>query len=162
MDPMQTERSRPSEEDKPLTPARPPRVLVVEDDPRMRALLRFALSRRGFEVTEAVDGNDALERLGTMLLEPRRTRTTPDLLITDLRMPGCDGTELIETLRALGVRTPALLITAFGDESTVERAQRLGATAVLDKPFEMSLLLTLAKRLILPQRAAAGSESPRG
>ena len=137
-----------SDPEKDLIVARPGRVFVAEDDAEMRAILRFALTRRGYEVTEAENGAQALELLGEILLGLGRRHMAPDLVITDQCMPGCEGLDLIEALREVGVRAPAILITAFGDPDLVRRATEVGATAVLDKPFDVSLLLAVARRLL--------------
>jgi DNA-binding response OmpR family regulator len=111
-------------------------VLLAEDDEEMREMLAAALRRDGFVVIEAADGDEALDWLGLGALEgePRRT---PTLLVSDIRMPFLTGLDLLEGL-SLGLgRVPVLLITGFGDAETHARARALGASGVLDKPFEL-------------------------
>jgi len=138
-------RVRDGDEAKPLVPVRPGRVLLAEDDLELRSLIAMVLRRNGFQVEMATDGSEALERLASTVLG-RTSGRSPDLLITDYRMPKFDGLDVIEALRLVGVRTPIILITAFGDAATHARAEALGVTAVLDKPFDLQDLLSLAHR----------------
>lgn len=127
-------------------------VLLVEDDDEMRRMLAYILTRDGFRVTEARDGLEALDYLGSWILEDRSEHTF-DLLLTDQRMPGFPGLDVIDAARASGTPLPAILITAFSDGETREHARMLGATTVLDKPFEASALLALARRVARPRSA---------
>jgi CheY-like chemotaxis protein len=134
-------------ETKTLTPVHRGHVLVVEDDDEMRKMLAFVLTRHGFRVTQLRNGAEALEYLGEVVLSGSRERT-PQLLLTDQRMPGFCGLDVIEAIQLSGLRIPAVLITAFGDPETHERADALGATPVLDKPFAVGELVALARRLV--------------
>ncbi len=127
-------------------PDRRSHVLLVEDDDEMRKMLAFVLTRHGFRVTQARDGSEALEHLGDLVLRGNRDKA-PQLLLTDERMPGFCGLDIIEAMRIAGLEIPAILITAFGDRETHERAEALGQTPVLDKPFAMLELVALARRL---------------
>jgi CheY-like chemotaxis protein len=134
-------------ESKTLEPAGRGLVLLVEDDDEMRKMLAFVLTRHGFRVIQLRDGAEALEYLGDVVLGGSREKT-PQLLLTDHRMPGFCGLDVIEAARLAGLNIPAILITAFGDPETHERAEALGATPVLDKPFAMLDLVSLARRLV--------------
>jgi CheY-like chemotaxis protein len=134
-------------ETKTLEPAGRGLVLLVEDDDEMRKMLAFVLARHGFRVIQVRDGAEALEYLGDVVLGGSREKT-PQLLLTDQRMPGFCGLDLIEATQLAGLNIPAILITAFGDPKTHERAEALGATRVLDKPFAMLELVSLAQRLV--------------
>jgi len=138
-------RTRDEDEAKPLVPVRPGRILLAEDDPELRSLIAMVLRRNGFQVEMARDGSEALERLASTVLRRPAGRTV-DLLITDHRMPKFDGLDVIEALRLTGVHTPIILITAFGDAAIHARAETLGVAAVLDKPFDLQDLLSLAHR----------------
>lgn len=138
---------RGARETKTLEPAGRSLVLLVEDDDEMRKMLAFVLARHGFRVIQACDGSQALEYLGDVVLGGSREKT-PQLLLTDQRMPGFCGLDVIEAARLAGLNIPAILITAFGDPETHERAEALGATPVLDKPFAMLDLVRLARRLV--------------
>lgn len=116
---------------------RTPLVLLAEDDARMRRLLAAALRLDGFEVVEAKDGAEFLESIGSLILHPRDGRVV-DLVITDVRMPFTTGLDVVAGLRRAEWITPVIIITAFGDEATHAEAQRLGAAAVFDKPFDVN------------------------
>jgi CheY-like chemotaxis protein len=119
---------------------RPLRILLAEDDREMRRLITTSLSDEGFEVIEASDGKRLLDLIASQLLTPERDPV--DLVISDLRMPGPTGLEVLAGLRNDDWATPFILITAFGDEETHEEARRLGAVAVFDKPFDLDDLKT--------------------
>ena len=114
------------------TPRHPRHVLLAEDDPEMRELMAWALRRDGYEVQEVGDGNEVLQVLGLVEGEDGG----PDLLVSDVRMPGLSGLEVLERLRRSRDDLPVILVTAFGDLETHAKAQRLGAE-VLDKPFDL-------------------------
>ena len=111
-------------------PHSPLHVIVGEDDAEMRRLVVQALRRDGYEVGEAADGTTLLE-----LLRDRATRgERTDLVISNIRMPGCTGLQVLERLRTADDRVPVILMTAFGDDETRALAERRGAM-LFDKPF---------------------------
>ncbi len=110
------------------------RVLLAEDDLELRKLLSSELRHDGYAVIEVGSGTDLLDQLASDLIESNQPRF--DLLVSDVRMPGWSGLEVLGGLRRAGVRLPVVLITAFGDGHTRRTAQQLGA-AVLDKPFDL-------------------------
>lgn len=122
------------------------RVLLAEDDAEMRRYLEFVLRREGFQVTAVPSGHAVLEHLGSWLLTRGRDGL-PDVILSDIRMPGCSGLEVLAAVRRLGWDLPVVLITAFGDERSHTEARRLGAVAVLDKPFEKEPLLRVLHSL---------------
>lgn len=126
---------------------RAPRVLLAEDDEAMRTLLTELFEDAGYEVVPSVDGFDLLERVGDTWLGERPY----DLVVSDVRMPGCTGIEALAALRQRDWLTPILLMTAFGDARTHREAERLGA-AILDKPFEVDALLVRAHALVSAAR----------
>lgn len=134
---------RPQEQRFGETPNLPPRrVLVAEDDPALRRLIVDALIAEGFEVSEARDG---LELIEIAEASAREDGSVPELVVTDVRMPGMTGFCALEALRTLLAQTAVLVITAFSDDEARAEARRLGAVGVLDKPFELDDLLTAAK-----------------
>lgn len=120
--------------------ARPSRVLVAEDDDALRRLVAARLRRVGVEVVEARDGHEALERVATEGGDGS-AQGPIDLVISDVKMPGLGGLQVIAWLRAAGWSTPVILITAFGSAETHEAARRLGARAIFDKPFDLDELV---------------------
>ncbi|MBY0249283.1 MAG: sigma-54 dependent transcriptional regulator [Nitrospiraceae bacterium] len=107
------------------------RILVVDDDPSMRTALMESVRRLGYAVQGAVDGADALERVG---------RFRPWLVLTDLKMPRMTGLELIKELKARAPQAAIVLMTAYGTVETAVEAMKQGASEYLLKPFSMDLL----------------------
>ena len=107
------------------------RVLVVDDEANMRRVLEIMLSRRGFRTLSASDGQDALEQLA---------ETPVDLVVSDLRMPGINGIELLRRLRDAGNPVPLIMITAQGTIESAVEAMRLGACDYLLRPFDVETL----------------------
>lgn len=127
-----------------------PRVLVAEDQPEMRALLRRALKRRGYDVMDASDGPELIRSIVDGLIA--NETQVPDLIVTDVRMPGFSGMEVLARLRSEGWTTPVILITAFGDAQLHQDAALLGAACVLNKPFAMEDLCSAVEKLVPPPR----------
>ena len=108
------------------------RLLVVDDDPKLRELLSRYLSGNGFEVSLAADGPTL-----TRLLQ----RGAPDLIILDLMLPGEDGLSIVRRLRAANDRTPVIMLTAKGDDVDRIVGLEMGADDYLPKPFNPRELL---------------------
>jgi two-component system KDP operon response regulator KdpE len=103
-----------------------PTILVVDDEPAIRRLLRTSLASQGFQVVEAANGRD-------MLAEIERAR--PDLVVLDLGLPDISGLELIGTIRAGGSAVPILVLSSRTDEKGKVEALDLGADDYVTKPF---------------------------
>ena len=127
-------------------------VLLAEDDMEMRRLLASALRKDGYEVIEAKDGTELLDYLATAMLHGDRFGW-PEVIITDVRMPGATGLQVLAGLRQSDWETPIVLITAFGDEAVHTAAGQLGA-ALLDKPFDVDDLRQIVRRLTSTGEAA--------
>ena len=112
-----------------------PHILLAEDDEALRELLDLSLTRAGYLVTCCSNGVDLLERL--------EEGDPFDLVITDLRMPGCTGLEVLEQQQRQSRQAPFICMTAFGDQQTHERAQHLGAAVTVDKPFDLDEMIEL-------------------
>ena len=120
-----------------MTP--PLRVLIVDDDPGMRDGMAMSLKRAGFVCEQARSGEDAL----------RMTRPGAyDAVVTDLRMTGMDGLQLMARLKALDPALPVLLVTAFGSLDTAREAMRLGAFDYLTKPFSPDELVAAVRKAV--------------
>ncbi|WP_437525252.1 response regulator [Sorangium sp. So ce726] len=128
-------------------PGAPPiRVLLAEDDRELRLLLATALRRDGYEVLEAHDAKHLLELMGEALVSGNGAPV--DVVVSDIRMPGASGLDLLAGLRRDDWTTPVVLITAFGDPETHAEAYRLGADAVLDKPLDVDDLRLVVQTLV--------------
>jgi len=128
------------------------RLLVAEDDGEMRRLVAGELRRDGYHVDEAASGRELRELVVTALVRANTAQPAtalPHLIVSDVRMPGWTGLDLLEHLRDRGSDLPVVLITAFGDRDMHERAARLGAVAVLDKPFDCDELRRVVFRTLL-------------
>jgi DNA-binding NtrC family response regulator len=115
------------------------RILVVDDDPASRDLLRRVLAGVGHEVAQAANGREALEELA---------RHPTDLVISDIRMPDLDGVQLLEKLRELAPEVPVILVTAFGDVEGAVEAIRRGAFDYLSKPYDVDGIRLLVQRAL--------------
>ncbi|MCA9959640.1 MAG: response regulator [Chloroflexota bacterium] len=106
----------------------PQSVLVVDDEPMARTLLRLMLVRAGFNVVEAEDGFDALAKV---------KKNRPDIILLDVMMPGIDGFAVCESLRneADTASLPIIMLSAKTDLSSISKGLRVGATKYLTKPI---------------------------
>lgn len=115
------------------------RILVVEDDARLRDAVCETLQLAGFQVDSAENGNEALEKLD---------RREPSLVVTDLQMDGMDGMELINRLKSRSPGLPVVMVTAHGSVQKAVEAMRAGASDFLLKPFQAEVLLEMVVRLL--------------
>jgi DNA-binding response OmpR family regulator len=113
------------------------RILVVDDDKRLCALLREILTAAHYDVLDAEDGQQALDIL---------SKESVDLLITDRSMPRLGGLELLQKLREQKNQIPALMISAYGEESLWAKAIGFGAEDYLLKPFSNDEVLKIVKK----------------
>lgn len=113
----------------------------------MRALLARALRRADYEVIECRDGVELLEHLGSYFLYEEKHEKI-DLVISDIRMPGLTGLEILEGLSKRDDFPPFVLITAFGDAATHAEAEKYGALAVFDKPFDIDDLIAKVRKIL--------------
>lgn len=130
-------------------------VLLAEDDRELRDLLGWALRAWGYRVSEVQDGAELLDRLTTA----RAAGDDVDIVITDVRMPKVGGLEALGWLQEFGSALPAVVITGFGDRNLHAEAKRLGAWAVLDKPFDLEALGAVVAALRAEQ---SGGSMPKG
>lgn len=118
----------------------PKKILVIEDDDVMRELMRISLSQSGYEVAVAEDG---VRGYDTALF------LKPDLIVTDIQMPGADGIHVVRRVRDTPSleQTPILVTTAFGTGSATFALQS-GANAFEPKPLNSQSLLSTVRRLL--------------
>ncbi len=128
------------------------RVLVVDDETSARSGLQKLLDQEGYRVETAGDGARALEIAREL---------APDAVVTDLKMPGMDGVELLGELRKLDPELPVIVVTAFGDVSSAVDAMRAGADDYLTKPIDFDALSLAIARALKRRAIAAEAEQLR-
>ncbi len=121
------------------TPAHARKIAIVDDEPMIRSLLERLLKLAGYETTAYPDGASALDAC---------QQEAFDLLITDLRMPGIDGFELMECLKSEKPALPVIILTAHGDVDTAIEALRRKACDFITKPFDTCNILTSVRRIL--------------
>jgi DNA-binding response OmpR family regulator len=124
------------------------RILIVEDDPDINAMLNTLLERNGYEPRAVYSGSEA-----TLVLKAERF----DLILLDLMLPGCGGFEVLSELRAAGNETPVIMLTAVTDKDSVVSLLTAGADDYLTKPFDNAELLA---RIQARLRVTARGEAP--
>src|SRR5688572_17258528 len=130
-------------------PATPPRLWVVDDDRAVRFVLAQALRDAGYTV-QAFDG--ATQALAALA----GGEAAPDLVFTDVRMPGVDGLAFLDALKSRDPQLPVVVMSAYTDIASTAGAFRGGAHEFLSKPFDLDEAVALAARLI----AHDGAETP--
>ncbi len=126
--------------------AAPLKVLVVDDEPPIRKLLRMGLGTQGYEILEAPNGKTALDLMAG----------DPDLIILDLGLPDIQGHELLRMLRARNERVPIVVLSSRGDEAGKVQALDLGADDYVTKPFGMDELLARMRAALRHQLQVHG------
>ena len=115
------------------------RILITEDDEEMRSLLKDFFEEEGFETDSVSNGVDALQKLA---------KGRFDLIITDIRMPGLTGLDILPGIKKLHPDASVIVITAFGNEEVYRRSFERGATAYLEKPIHFSKLKELIHEMV--------------
>jgi two-component system KDP operon response regulator KdpE len=127
-----------------------PHILVVDDEPAIRRFLRTSLSAQGYQVSEAEDGEAALDAV---------KRDAPDLVVLDLGLPGIDGLDVIRSLREAGSAVPIVVLSVRSDEAGKVKALDLGADDYVTKPFGIEELIARI-RTALRHRLQQEGERP--
>ncbi len=128
----------------------PPKILIVDDDEAIRFVLKKALAKEGYDVSEARDGASALAAL--------KTGGYP-LAIMDIRMPVVDGLSVLSQMKQAGMDTYVIMMTAQGTMKTAIEAMKLGAFDYITKPFDVDEVLLLAQRALGNRQMAAEVEN---
>jgi two-component system KDP operon response regulator KdpE len=126
--------------------AAPLKILIVDDEPPIRKLLRMGLTTQGYQVLEATNGKTALELLGK----------EPDLIILDLGLPDIPGHELLRMIRARNEAVPIVVLSSRGDEAGKVQALDFGADDYVTKPFGMDELLARMRAALRHQLQVHG------
>ena len=113
------------------------RVLIVEDEDKLRRVLELQLQSAGFEVEKASSAEEALRKVDRA-----------DLILTDLRLPGMNGLELLESIRRQNSHVPVVVMTAFGTIEAAVEAMKAGAADFLLKPFSLDHLMTVVNKAL--------------
>ena len=132
---------------------RPSRVMVVDDDAETLALLHEIVAKEGYEVETAEDAETALRRLGEW---------QPELIITDIHMPGMDGLDLLAAVREKEPDIPVVLLTAYGSLKTAVDAIKAGAFDYLSKPFVVEDIRLVVRRALEHTKLVRENRSLRG
>jgi two-component system, chemotaxis family, chemotaxis protein CheY len=116
-------------------------ILTVDDSASIRMTTRIALTNAGYNVTEAVDGADGLQKMKSGSF---------DLIVTDLNMPNMDGLTMIRQLRQMPayMGTPVIFLTTESDGDIKQQAKAAGATGWLTKPFDAENLTKIARKVL--------------
>jgi two-component system, OmpR family, KDP operon response regulator KdpE len=126
--------------------AAPVRVLVIDDEPPIRKLLRMGLTAHGYQILEAPNGKTALDLL----------KEAPDLIILDLGLPDVRGHDLLQTIRARNDSVPIVVLSSRSDEAGKVQALDLGADDYVTKPFGMDELLARMRAALRHQLQTQG------
>jgi two-component system KDP operon response regulator KdpE len=122
------------------------RILVVDDEERMVRFIRLNLEHDGFQVSEAFNGKQAIQKMRDL---------TPDLILLDVMMPDLDGFEVLETIREIS-NVPVIMLTAKGEEDDRVRGLELGADDYITKPFSPRELVSRVKAVLRRTESASG------
>ena len=124
------------------------RIVIAEDDREMRRLLVGAFRKHGWDVIELADGVQLADYLADLVLDEGDV-TPPEAIVSDIRMPGFSGLEVLHELALSQWAPPVVLITAFGDDVIRQEAKRLGAAAVVEKPLDLDELREVVESFVL-------------
>jgi two-component system, chemotaxis family, chemotaxis protein CheY len=125
------------------------KILVIDDSEMIRLQVKQALAATGYEIVEAVDGADGLEKL--------RAAADVDMALCDVNMPRLNGLDMLAELQRNGPRIPILMLTTEGHPSLLKRAREAGAMGWIVKPFKPELLVAAVTKLLDPPRASASA-----
>jgi DNA-binding response OmpR family regulator len=118
------------------------KIMVVDDEPFIREMMQEFLTLHGHDVITARSGEDAMTKIFS---------NDPHLVLLDIWMPGMTGLEVLEKIKKSGQNVGVVMLSAFGDEDTVEEALNMGANYYLQKPIEFKKLLKIINKWILSE-----------
>jgi two-component system, OmpR family, response regulator len=135
-----------------------PRLLLIEDDIETATLVCESLEESGYQVEHAADGRRGLERsLDGPVVDGKKSGEQWDLIIADRTLPGLDGLTIVQTLRARGLTTPILMLSALGDVDDRVLGLKAGGDDYLPKPYAFAELLARIEALL--RRGARGGDN---
>jgi DNA-binding NtrC family response regulator len=124
------------------------KILVVDDEEGARELFNTILTDEGYEVTLANNGQDALSRM---------QGDSYDLVVTDIKMPGMDGLQLLQEIRRAGSQADVIMVTAYGEVESYLKAMSLGAAEYINKPIRIKELKRIVHKVLTERKARPGS-----
>lgn len=121
-------------------------ILVVDDEPDVRFTVKIALEVAGYDVIEAADGQEALQKVWDF----------PDAVVLDLRLPDMDGSAVLRAIKEEPAlqSIPVMCLSAHSDSSTKQRMLALGASAYVSKPFDVTLLRETVREILETRHAS--------
>jgi len=128
-------------------------IMIVDDDPHFLRVLQRILAAEKFAVTASSNPCDAAELLRSGKF---------DLVICDLRMPECDGLNLLQLIRSSGNEIPVIILTAYGEVDTYLEAMNAGATEYLNKPIKNDELVQVVRKCLRKSNSHRNSRPPNG
>ncbi len=115
------------------------RILVIDDTKNIRMLLTKCLEHEGYQVETASDGQEALDKFG---------KSSYDLAFLDIKMSKLSGTEVLKSIREMGIKTPVIIITAYATVKNAVECTKLGAVTYIQKPFTADKIRTILSELM--------------
>ncbi len=125
------------------------RILIIDDDEEMSSLLRDFLKDEGYETDSADNGGAALRKI---------SRKPFDLVLTDFRMPGLTGLDILPEIKKLQPAASVMVITAFGSEEVRHRSMERGANAYVEKPISFQILKDLIDEMLISKKKRGREE----
>lgn len=119
--------------------APPAKILIVDDEEIMRSFLLDVFMEEGYNLDSAADGEEALHKI---------SKTRYDLIITDIRMPKVEGTEVLRRAKELDPGVNVIVITGYASQQAKQECQRLGAAYYIAKPFQVNQIRALVNKLV--------------
>ena len=115
------------------------RILIVDDEEIMRSFLLDVFVDEGYDLDSAANGEEALEKISSNFYQ---------LIITDIRMPGVDGTEVLKKAKEINPQTEVIIITGYASPQIKQKCQKLGAAYYIAKPFQINQIRALVNKLV--------------
>jgi two-component system CheB/CheR fusion protein len=129
------------------------KVMLIDDDTGMRGLLYDTLTKKGYDVTSATGGEQALQLM---------SKSRPDLIVLDYCMPGMSGLAFLKRLRSFDTELPVIMLTSFDEEILEHEAKKLGVSEFLRKGVGSDLFIDSINRFVDPKRLAQASRPSKG
>ncbi|MDI6733718.1 MAG: response regulator [Planctomycetota bacterium] len=129
------------------------KIMVIDDDTAMRELLYSVLTKKGYEVTLAVGGEEAFQLM---------TKSKPDVIILDYLMPRMDGLTFLQRLRSFDTQMPVVMLTAIDSDELEHEAKKLGVYDFLRKGVGLELFIDSISKFVEPKRKPPQAETSRG